>query len=162
MKFFEGVVNFSLLVCFLLLFFVPSGNFKLLVLLISLFFILTYLYLKELKFLIPSFALILLLSVLNTIKHDSLVFVFLTLLSSFGLVGASVSSVSRKEDDFDLELPELPEEIITSRKFISSADSKLFHSESCRYSKNIDYSRKRVFNSMKEAFSQNLKPHSCV
>lgn len=161
MRFFEGVVNFSLLVCFLLLFFVPSSNFKLLVLLISLFFILTYLYLKELKFLIPSFALILLLSVFNTIKHDSLVFVFLTLISSFGLVASSISS-KPEEEDFDLELPELPEEIIPSRKFIASADSNMFHSEGCRYSKNIDYGRKQVFDSMEDALSQGLKPHSCV
>ena len=128
---------------------------------VSLFFVLTYLYLKELKFLIPTFALILLLSVLNTIKYDSLVFVFLTLISSFGLVGASVSSTSKEEEEFDLELPELPEEIIPQRKFLASADSNIFHSEGCRYSKNIDYSRKRVFNSAEEALSQGLKPHSC-
>jgi energy-coupling factor transporter transmembrane protein EcfT len=161
MKFFEGVVNFSLLVCFLLLLFVPSGNFKLLVLFVSLFFVLTYLYLKELKFLIPSFALILLLSVLNTIRYDSLVFVFLTLISSFGLVGASVFSKS-EEKEVELELPELPEEIIPTKKFLASTDSNIFHSESCRYSKNIDYSRKHVFNSVEEAAEHGLKPHSCV
>lgn len=157
------LIKVCLLLSFILLLFVPVSTIKTVILWLTFIFVIVYFLSDDEKLLIPTFSLMLLLSVLNTIKTSETIYVFITLFSASGLVMSALKTLEMKQPT-NLDLPAMPLESYNSenKKFVASADSSVFHVNTCRYAKTISYSKKIIFNSTVEAKTKGFKPHSCI